>query len=58
MLGAGSIDMGHARALLSLSGNQQIQLAKRVLKKGLSVRQTEALVKKILNPDSGVQGRP
>ena len=47
MLSAGSIDMGHARALLSLSGKQQIQLAKHVLKKGLSVRQTEALVKNI-----------
>ena len=55
MLGAGSIDMGHARALLSLSEKQQIQLAKHVLKKGLSVRQTEALAKKILNPDSGVE---
>ena len=46
MLGAGSIDMGHARAILSLSEKQQIELAKHVLKKGLSVRQTEALAKK------------
>jgi ParB family chromosome partitioning protein len=43
------IEMGHARALLAISNaNQQFDAARQVLKKGLSVRQTEKLVKHIL----------
>ena len=38
--------MGHARALLGAADNQQLTLAKKVAKDQLSVRQTEALVKK------------
>jgi ParB family transcriptional regulator, chromosome partitioning protein len=46
-----SIEMGHARALLSLSSRrQQIEVAGLVAKKALSVRDTEALVRKLLNP--------
>jgi ParB family transcriptional regulator, chromosome partitioning protein len=46
-----SIEMGHARALLSLtSRRQQIEVAGLVAKKSLSVRDTEALVRKLLNP--------
>ena len=44
------IDMGHARALLPLSGALQIQLAQRVVQKGLSVRDTERLVQQSLKP--------
>lgn len=44
------IDMGHARALLPLSGVLQIQLAQRVVQKGLSVRDTERLVQQALKP--------
>jgi ParB family chromosome partitioning protein len=40
----GSIDMGHARALLGVTGARQIDLAQRVVALGLSVRQTEELV--------------
>jgi ParB family chromosome partitioning protein len=43
LLMSGEIDMGHARALLPLSGDLQIQLAQRVVHKGLSVRETERL---------------
>ena len=43
--------MGHARALLSLVGEQQINAARHVVEKGLSVRETEALVRKLLNPE-------
>ena len=46
----GKIDMGHARALLSLEGAEQVQLAQRVAHKGLSVRETERLVQHHLNP--------
>ncbi|MFU8878255.1 MAG: ParB/RepB/Spo0J family partition protein [Wenzhouxiangellaceae bacterium] len=41
------IDMGHARALLALSGNEQVKAAMQVANLELSVRQTEALVKRI-----------
>jgi len=46
-----SIEMGHARALLGLtSRRQQIEVAALVAKKGLSVRDTEALVRRLLSP--------
>lgn len=45
-----TIDMGHARALLGVTGNTQSTLARVVAKKGLSVRETEQLVRKALNP--------
>jgi len=41
------LDMGHARALLVLGGQQQSQIAHMVAQKQLSVRQTEALVKRL-----------
>ena len=45
------IEMGHARALLGLtSRRQQIEVAGLVAKKSLSVRDTEALVRRIMNP--------
>lgn len=47
MLMAGDIDMGHARALLTLPGAQQITAANQVAARRLSVRQTEALVRKL-----------
>lgn len=46
LLEHGDIDMGHARALLSLEGDAQEQLAHHVADKGLTVRETERLVKK------------
>ncbi|MFT3848422.1 MAG: ParB/RepB/Spo0J family partition protein [Propionivibrio sp.] len=49
------IDMGHARALLPLSGVLQIQLAQRVVQKGLSVRDTERLVQQALKPPKPIQ---
>ncbi len=45
-----SIEMGHARALLGITGNAQSTLARQVAKKGWSVRETEQLVRKALNP--------
>jgi ParB family chromosome partitioning protein len=45
------IEMGHARALLSLTARrQQIEVASLVAKKSLSVRDTESLVRKLLSP--------
>lgn len=42
----GGIDMGHARALLSLEGARQIAIAEQIAQGGLSVREAEALVKR------------
>ena len=47
MLRVGEIDMGHARALLTLMPVDQVQVAKEVAAKGLNVRQTEALVRRL-----------
>lgn len=48
MLEHGDLEMGHGRAMLSLPMAQQIQVARIVESKSLSVRQTEALVRKVL----------
>jgi ParB family chromosome partitioning protein len=45
------LDMGHARALLSLDGNQQLQVALTIVAKGLSVRQTEQLIQGYLHKE-------
>jgi ParB family chromosome partitioning protein len=44
----GAIEMGHARALLALDGARQIELAARIAARGISVRETEALVQRLL----------
>ncbi len=48
MLMRGALEMGHARALLSLDGARQIEVATRIGAKRLSVRETEALVQQLL----------
>ena len=47
MLMAGDLDMGHARALLSLDRAAQITAANQIAAKKMSVREAESLVKKI-----------
>ena len=47
LLMEGKLDMGHARALLGLAGTEQDLIAQDVAAKKLSVRQTEALVRKL-----------
>lgn len=48
MLEDGRMDMGHARALLALDGAHQAQAAKEVVERRLSVRETEELVRRML----------
>lgn len=48
----GKIDMGHGRALLTLSAAKQIEIAHQVAHKQLSVRETEKLVYRIENSES------
>lgn len=50
LLEHGDIEMGHARALLPLEQEKQIQAASTVVTKSLSVRETERLVKHLQNP--------
>jgi ParB family chromosome partitioning protein len=45
---ARQLEMGHARALLGLRGAQQSEAARHVVARGLSVRETEALVRRLL----------
>ncbi|TWC39582.1 chromosome segregation DNA-binding protein [Pseudomonas sp. SJZ079] len=49
LLAHGDLEMGHARALLGLPAEQQVEGARHVVARGLSVRQTEALVRQWLN---------
>ncbi len=58
MLERGDIEMGHAKALLGLQPEQQSDASKAVAGKGLSVRQTEALVRKLLENTPLQQQKP
>jgi len=49
LLAHGDLEMGHARALLGLPLEQQVEGARHVVARGLTVRQTEALVRQWLN---------
>jgi ParB family chromosome partitioning protein len=54
MLESRQLEMGHARALLSISSKtQQFDAARQVVKKGLSVRETEQLVRRVLANQEG-----
>ena len=48
LLAHGDLEMGHARALLGLPLEQQVEAARHVVAKGFTVRQTEALVRTML----------
>ncbi|WP_046029964.1 ParB/RepB/Spo0J family partition protein [Vibrio vulnificus] len=52
------LDMGHARALLALEGEQQVEVAQQVASKALTVRQTEQLVKECLTPKVEEKNQP
>ncbi|MEM8563167.1 MAG: ParB/RepB/Spo0J family partition protein [Pseudomonadota bacterium] len=50
MLERGDLEMGHARALLGLPITEQSRVARIVADRALSVRQTEALVRSVIEP--------
>lgn len=54
----GKIDMGHARALLSLDGAKQIATAQHIAQKSLSVREAEKLVQATLQPRKKISVKP
>ncbi len=51
------IEMGHARALLSLEAGLQVQAAREVINRRLSVRDTEALVRRLQRPPKKPAGK-
>ncbi len=58
MLESRQLEMGHARALLSIpSKTQQFDAARQVVRKGLSVRETEQLVRRVLANQSGKKSK-
>ena len=50
LLEDGQLEMGHARAILGLESANQMQAAREVVKKGMSVRETEHLVRRLNAP--------
>jgi ParB family chromosome partitioning protein len=53
-----ALEMGHARALLGLTNKRkQAEVAAQVAKKGMSVRDTEALVRRLQQPASKTDGK-
>ena len=50
LLERGDLEMGHARALLALEGTKQAETARAVVHKGLTVRETEKLIRNINEP--------
>ncbi|MEL0612314.1 ParB/RepB/Spo0J family partition protein [Marinomonas arenicola] len=58
LLEHGDIEMGHARALLPLEQEKQIQAASQVVTKSLSVRETERLVKLLQAPENKEKNTP
>lgn len=57
-LAANTISEGHARALLRLSAEMQIYALAEIEKRGLNVRQTEQLVKRLLGSPRSRQAKP
>jgi ParB family chromosome partitioning protein len=55
---SGALDMGHARALLALPASRQAAVAREVVSRGLSARETEALVKRLLAGGAARRPRP
>jgi len=58
LLDGRQLDMGHARALLALKGIEQTATAHLIAKKGMSVRETERLIKKMLSHEPEAEKKP
>lgn len=52
------LDMGHARAILTLKAKDQLKVAEHVIEKSLSVRQTEQLVRDMNAPKQAKEKQP
>ncbi len=54
----GELEMGHARALLGLKGEPQSKAARQVVSQGLSVRETERLVRRLQGVEESAADKP
>ncbi|WP_226643912.1 ParB/RepB/Spo0J family partition protein [Microbulbifer variabilis] len=54
----GDLELGHAKALLGLSGATQRSAARQVVERSLTVRQTEALVRRLQQPATPAPEKP
>ncbi|KHF26513.1 ParB/RepB/Spo0J family partition protein [Solemya velum gill symbiont] len=52
------LEMGHARAILGLKNGQQVEAANKVVRQGLSVRETERLVRRMQGEDESRPAKP
>ncbi|OOZ40161.1 ParB/RepB/Spo0J family partition protein [Solemya elarraichensis gill symbiont] len=52
------LEMGHARAILGLKGGQQVEAANKVVRQGLSVRETERLVRRMQGGEESKPAKP
>ncbi|SHI23755.1 ParB/RepB/Spo0J family partition protein [Ferrimonas marina] len=57
LLEHGDLEMGHARALLALEGDEQTLVARQVVAKALTVRDTEKLIQKLQNPKPAAEAK-
>lgn len=57
LLEQGQLDMGHARALLSLEESLQYKAAQQIVKRGMSVRQAEQLVRRLQEDRNSLAGK-
>ncbi|HEC26109.1 MAG TPA: ParB/RepB/Spo0J family partition protein [Gammaproteobacteria bacterium] len=57
LLEQGQLDMGHARALLSLEEGLQYKAAQQIVKRGMSVRQAEQLVRRLQEDRNSLAGK-
>ena len=55
LLEKNSLEVGHAKVLLSLKGNEQKETAQLIINKGLSVREAERLISRMLETGSNVK---
>ncbi|WP_287029316.1 ParB/RepB/Spo0J family partition protein [Pseudomonas sp. UBA6310] len=58
LLAHGDLEMGHARALLGLPADRQLEAARHVVARGLTVRQAEALVRQWLSDKPQAAEKP
>ncbi|MFW5724028.1 MAG: ParB/RepB/Spo0J family partition protein [Halochromatium sp.] len=56
LLDEGRLEMGHARALLGVRGDVQLELARQVVTRGLSVRETERLIRRLQGEAEAPEG--
>ena len=57
LISKGQLEMGHARALLSLDENQQVELAEKIVKNNLTVRAVEKAVRELQEPSVTAEKR-